>query len=618
MKIKAETVRIPASVTQLGYCVFPMVRKIEVYDTIDPQAKPAASFCDSMNGSPNGHLGLIGFSMGEGYVKYACNGSLWDHTITVLSAVDHSVKYKVRMPSEQQRSVYCTYASSWGRNAEFNFKAIEDIFQNLTADAKQDFVLDGLRYGVLSQSFQESLGGYVKKNALALCRSAIQEDNLQLLQTLEEYDVIKNLIAEQLLALAEQHNSISCKAWLLKNTRVPAKNGNALAKELPVSELKKIWSYKKESEDGLTITSYRGIDVDVIVPEKIGKQSVIAIADDCFSINKDAETQRFLRTELRSVVIPDTVKVIGKRAFAHCEGLESVRLPAGLTELSEGMFHGCKNLHIEIPEGITKICGEALSGCPMDRIQIPASVDWVRAYSFGTTEGSFFWYVINQGMPNLEAFSVAAGNQAYCAIDGVLFTADKKTLVCYPHAKKDESYTVPTGVKKIQFGAFSCCKYLKHLDLTSVSEIETCAFSYCLALESIDFSEKNKKMSSAIIGCSALKEITLPKQMKELPERMFDGCRSLQRVVLPPELKKIGRRAFADCRELTEIELPQSVKSIGFYAFKGCRNLHSLIVNSPDTKAEFCDLGCATVYAPKDSKMSAYAKEHGHKLVEKE
>lgn len=42
----------------------------------------------------------------------------------------------------------------------------------------------------------------------------------------------------------------------------------------------------------------------------------------------------------------------------------------------------------------------------------------------------------------------------YKSIDGVLFTADCKTLVCYPRGREDSQYTIPDSVVSIKKDAF--------------------------------------------------------------------------------------------------------------------------------------------------------------------
>ena len=64
------------------------------------------------------------------------------------------------------------------------------------------------------------------------------------------------------------------------------------------------------------------------------------------------------------VIIPETVKYIGQKAFASCYGISSVELNDGLIEICYDAFFGCKNLiNISIPDTVEKICGGAFSCC---------------------------------------------------------------------------------------------------------------------------------------------------------------------------------------------------------------------------------------------------------------
>lgn len=67
---------------------------------------------------------------------------------------------------------------------------------------------------------------------------------------------------------------------------------------------------------------------------------------------------------------------------------------------------------------------------------IPASVNTIG-------DGAFM------GCIALTAFHVAEGNLHYSDIDGVLFNADKTTLLLYPSGKEDISYTIPNGTISI-------------------------------------------------------------------------------------------------------------------------------------------------------------------------
>ncbi len=53
---------------------------------------------------------------------------------------------------------------------------------------------------------------------------------------------------------------------------------------------------------------------------------------------------------LRRIVLPESLKVIGECAFAHCNKLQEVILPSGIEEIRDGAFWGCDSLkRIELP-----------------------------------------------------------------------------------------------------------------------------------------------------------------------------------------------------------------------------------------------------------------------------
>ena len=164
-----------------------------------------------------------------------------------------------------------------------------------------------------------------------------------------------------------------------------------------VAEWKKLFGFEKR-EDGLVITAYKGFENIAEVPEKIGKDTVIAIGDNAFTSfvpraqNKEArrnlwqvilpETVReigknafYFCSRLGSVVIPDGVEKIGDRAFASCWNLSSVVIPKGVKTV-ERIFTDCVNLkRVVISEGVKGIGSVAFSGCTaLAEISIPNSV----------------------------------------------------------------------------------------------------------------------------------------------------------------------------------------------------------------------------------------------------
>ena len=75
------------------------------------------------------------------------------------------------------------------------------------------------------------------------------------------------------------------------------------------------------------------------------------------------------------------------------------------------------------------------------QINIPSTVKVIG-------EGAFY------GISTLQAINVDPANPNYCDIDGVLFSADKSTLISYPNAKPVTEYVVPEGVTTLATYAF--------------------------------------------------------------------------------------------------------------------------------------------------------------------
>ena len=77
-------------------------------------------------------------------------------------------------------------------------------------------------------------------------------------------------------------------------------------------------------------------------------------------IGKDA----FQGYEGEALTVPETVSVIGNRAFGTCVNLNEFVLSDGVKEIGNGAFYACKNLkNVTIGENVTSIGGYVFSGC---------------------------------------------------------------------------------------------------------------------------------------------------------------------------------------------------------------------------------------------------------------
>ena len=161
--------------------------------------------------------------------------------------------------------------------------------------------------------------------------------------------------------------------------------------------------------------------------------------------------------------------------FGLCQNLSSITLQASLTRIGEGMFQKCSSLpSIVIPDGVTAIGEKAFFGCEsLTSINIPKGVTTIGKEAFS-------------GCTSLTAFNVTAGNIHYISVDGVLFTADKTTLLAYPLGKTAKEYTVPSGVQRMGANAFEGNPYLTSVILpASLIAIDDFAFYMSWSLESV-------------------------------------------------------------------------------------------------------------------------------------
>ena len=104
------------------------------------------------------------------------------------------------------------------------------------------------------------------------------------------------------------------------------------------------------------VIAKEGLESDIIIPETIIHESV---SYRVTIIGEDA----FAYSNLKSVVIPETVKSIIGGAFAETH-LTSVVIPDSVTDIGSYSFEFCENLlSIVIGKGVTQIYNEVFSGC---------------------------------------------------------------------------------------------------------------------------------------------------------------------------------------------------------------------------------------------------------------
>ena len=298
----------------------------------------------------------------------------------------------------------------------------------------------------------------------------------------------------------------------------------------------------------------------LVIPDTI-EGKVVTIINDVYIESYDYENQVDY-----TVSIPHTVHTITEDAMLGSASVYIVSMANPYYRVSNGAIYDAdmKTLvyvfrtdatSYTIADGVTSIRTAALDSINVTKITLPSSLS-----------------VLPNGALNncysLSFIEVSSGNTYFTSGDGVLFSKDMTTLICYPRAKSDTSYIIPDGVTKIGTKAFENST-LKTITLPEgLTEVEDYVFRNCTALTSLVFPETVTTIGEgAMYDCDSLKSVTLPSGLKTVSPYMFYYTSSLKELSLPEGITSIGKDAFWSSG-ITSLVLPDGMTSIDDYAFQ--------------------------------------------------
>lgn len=180
----------------------------------------------------------------------------------------------------------------------------------------------------------------------------------------------------------------------------------------------------------MVVTGYTGTDKDIVIPKTIEGYKVSRIA-----------AKAFAGSELQSVDIQAEITSLSESAF-ECSTVQRVVLPNTLKDIGDRAFYQCRSLTtINFCEGLQKIGGEAFSATQLGDITLPSTLTSIGSYSFASSFGN---------------------------ITSVKFTG--------PTSIGSDTFQSLTSLKSVDFGdkstliggsAFYCCSNLTEVKLSS-------------------------------------------------------------------------------------------------------------------------------------------------------
>ena len=282
-----------------------------------------------------------------------------------------------------------------------------------------------------------------------------------------------------------------------------------------------------EDRSSYTVTGYTGTDTTVVIPSEYKGVTITAIGDSAFRYCDSAKS-------LTSVVIPDSVTIIGDYAFYECTGLTSVTIPDSVTVIGEWTFAYCNNLTSAV---------------------IPDSVKNVGKHAFYYCAG---------------LTSVTIGNSVTIIGDYAFYECRSLTAVTIPDSVADigrnafsyctalTSVTIPNSIESVGYNAFYGCSNLVYNEYNNAYYLGNSANPYVVLINAKD---------ENITSC-AIHEDT-----KFIISYAFSHCYRLARVAIPNSVTSISECAFSTCRNLTSITIGDMVTVIGKEAFYSCDSL---------------------------------------------
>ena len=385
-----------------------------------------------------------------------------------------------------------------------------------------------------------------------------------------------------------------------------------------------IYTYTLDDANRATITGYSGNATALYIPDEIDGHEVVAIGDSAFQN----------RTDLRTVMIPDSVIDIERMAFCGCSNLDNVTLSKNLEKMEErafgncekitqieipksldiggawnaGAFAGCANLkkaifekgttkiasnlfsgctgieQINIPETVTEIKGYAFSGCTkLNTVSIPDSVTKIEFRAFGGCIG-LSNVEIPDSVTEIEGFAFAeCSNLSMLVLSKNLETMGERA---FGNCEKITQIEIPKSLDiggAWNAGAFAGCTNLKKITFEKgTTKIANNLFSGCTGIEEINIPDTITEIKSyAFSGCTKLSSVNIPGSVSKIEYRAFNGCSVLKKISIFNEKLSMEDSIFQECTSLTEIHLPNSLKEIPSSTFSGCKKLTT--INFPST-----------------------------------
>ncbi len=278
-------------------------------------------------------------------------------------------------------------------------------------------------------------------------------------------------------------------------------------------------------------------------------------------------------TNLTSASLPGSLTAIGDSAFYECSSLQESTYPNTLQSIGNHAFNGCSSLKkFVLPENVS-IGWYAFKNCSsLEDFQIPESLGEIDERAFTDCPATRYATIGLAGAKALGKARITFRVSGYNCDIRYLYSSDEITdLAVISASKNDTEVIIPSGVTRIDDGAFNGCANLTKVTIPEgVTSLGYVCFADCTSLKNIQLPNSLKGIYKSVIsGCSSLEEMVIPEGVSIIDEYAFTDCSSLKSVTIPQSVTTINYRAFNNCSSLASVTIPDGLTSIGGQVFAG-------------------------------------------------
>lgn len=279
---------------------------------------------------------------------------------------------------------------------------------------------------------------------------------------------------------------------------------------------------------------------------------------------------------LRTIVFPDRLTMIGPNAFSQTQLSGDLIIPEGVTHIGKNAFSSISPADY-LPE-------ELVSNHLTGKLVLPSSLIYIGESAFGSCD--FHCDLILPA--ELEYIGVAAFKNCENMTGNILLPTTLKKLetASFSGMKKIAgAVVVPESLTVIPGQIFMNTGISSIVLPEGITVIERLAFYKSALRGELYLPDSITRIERDAFGSTSISALKLSENLLSIGDEAFANCTHLQGILdIPHKLTSVSSRCFRDCSKLEGFTLPPYIESIAADAFSGCYSLsyiRSEAINPP-------------------------------------